>query len=234
MGRADTKEREASREAPAGMSDEAPDEAPYDARDHAHGFPVPPAPTTLDAARAALAGRPLVLVGLMGAGKTTVGRQVAQLLGLSFVDADEAIEEASRMSVADLFENYGEPEFRALERRVIERLMGEGPSVLATGGGAFMDGATRALIGTSALSVWLRADLDVLVERTAKRNHRPLLRTGDPRAILARLMEERHPTYARADLSVESTRQRREVVASRVVHAVAGIDTVALAGGTSS
>ena len=200
------------------------DEARDEARGHAHGFPVPPSPATLTAARNALDARPLVLVGLMGAGKTTVGRQVAQLLERPFVDADEAIEEASRMSVADLFSSYGEPEFRSLERRVIERLMGDGAIVLATGGGAFMDAGTRALIARGATSVWLRADLDVLVERTAKRNHRPLLRTGDPRTILSRLMDERHPTYGQADLAVESTRQRREVVASRVVHAVAGID----------
>ena len=134
------------------------------------------------------------------------------------------------MSVADLFAAYGELEFRALERRVIERLMGDGAIVLATGGGAFMDAATRALIGERGTSVWLRADLDVLVERTARRNHRPLLQTGDPRAILGRLMAERDPVYATADRSVESTRQRREVIASRVVHAVAGIDTVAVAG----
>ena len=211
-------------------TEDRPPTAPYDARQHAHGFPVPPGEGTLRAAREALGGRPLVLVGLMGAGKTTVGRQVAGLLDRPFVDADEEIERASTMSVSELFESYGEPEFRALERRVIERLMGDGPIVLATGGGAFMNAGTRALIGGSAVSVWLRAELDVLVERTAKRNHRPLLRTGNPRAILARLMDERHPTYALANLAVESTRQRREVVASRLVHAVAGIDTVALAG----
>lgn len=185
---------------------------------------VPPDDAMLRAASAALAARPLVLVGLMGAGKTTVGRHVAQLLDRPFVDADEAIEEASRMSVADLFDSYGEAEFRSLERRVIERLAGDGPIVLATGGGAFMDADTRALIGRVAVSAWLRAELDVLVERTARRNHRPLLRTGDPRAILGRLMDERHPVYALADVTVEATRQRREVVASRVVHALAALD----------
>ena len=197
-------------------------EAPtYDAREHPFGFPVPPEPKTVAAARAALGHRPLVLVGLMGVGKTTVGRQVAQLLDRPFVDADEAIEEASRMSVADLFERYGEVEFRSLERRVIDRLLREGGTVLATGGGAFVQDETRAAIAEGALTVWLRADLDVLVERTGKKDTRPLLRQGDPREILARLMDERHPVYATADVEVESTRQRREVVASRVVHAVA-------------
>lgn len=200
-------------------------DARYDPREHPHGFPVPPASETVAAAHAVLMGRPLVLVGLMGVGKTTVGRQVAHLLDRPFVDADEAIEDASRMSVADLFERYGEAEFRSLERRVIDRLLRDGATaggtVLATGGGAFMQEETRAAIAELALTVWLRADLDVLVERTGKRDTRPLLRGGNPREILARLIDERHPVYAEADLEVESTRQRREVVASRVVHAVA-------------
>ena len=193
----------------------------FDPREHPFGFPVPPEEATVAAARARLGARPLVLVGLMGVGKTTVGRQVAQILDLPFVDADEAIEEASRMSVAELFQQYGEAEFRSLERRVIDRLLREGGTVLATGGGAFMQDETRAAIAENALTVWLRADLDVLVERTSKRDTRPLLRAGDPREILARLMDERHPIYAEADVEVESTRQRREVVASRVVHAIA-------------
>ena len=197
----------------------------FDLREHPFGFPVPPEPATLASARTVLGERPLVLVGLMGVGKTTVGRQVAQLLDRSFVDADEEIEAASRMSVADLFERYGEAEFRSLERRVIDRLVRDGPIVLATGGGAFMNDETRAAIAEGAFTVWLRAELDVLVERTGKRDTRPLLRGGDPRQILARLMDERHPVYAEADVEVESTRQRREVVASRVVHAVARAGT---------
>ena len=204
----------------------SPEADDYDPREHPYGFPVPPEGATVAAAQAALDGRPLVLVGLMGVGKTTVGRQVAQLLDRPFVDADEAIEAASRMSVADLFELYGEAEFRSLERRVIDRLLREGGTVLATGGGAFMQDETRAAIADGALTVWLRADLDVLVERTSKKDTRPLLRGGDPRAILAKLMDERHPVYAEADVEVESTRQRREVVASRVVHAVARAGTV--------
>ena len=186
--------------------------------------PPPPAPTPelRRAAVEALAGRPLALVGLMGVGKTTVGRQIASVLDLPFEDADEAIEKASRMSVSDLFAEFGEGEFRALERRVIERIAREGGAmVLATGGGAFANDDTRAVLLEGATTVWLRAPLDVLVERTSRRKTRPLLAAGDPRAILAELMEARHPHYARADLTVDSVGERRETVASRVVHALA-------------
>ena len=179
---------------------------------------------TIEAARRSLDGRSLVLVGLMGAGKTTVGRTIAQTLSMPFVDADDEIEQVSRMSIADLFERFGEDEFRSLERRVIARLLEEGPHVLATGGGAFMNLETREQILSTARTVWLRAELDVLVERTARRSHRPLLRQGDPRTILARLIEERHPVYAQADLTVESTRERREAVASRVVKQLATLE----------
>lgn len=187
------------------------------------GVQVPPSARNLRAARAALGDRPLVLVGLMGAGKTTVGRQIAQFMALSFTDADEEIEAVSRMSVADLFAEYGEDEFRALERRVIERLARSGPGVLATGGGAFMDERTRTLLNAETRTVWLRAELDVLVERTARKKTRPLLRTGDPKAILGRLMRERYPVYAEAHATVEATQTRREVVASRVVAALAAL-----------
>ena len=188
---------------------------------------VPPSGERLRAARAALGDRPLVLVGLMGAGKTTVGRQVAQYMALPFTDADEEIEAVSTMSVADLFSAYGEEEFRSLERRVIERLAQSGPGVLATGGGAFMDERTRTLLNRETRTVWLRAELDVLVERTARKKTRPLLRTGDPRTILARLMDERYPIYAAAHGTVESTRTQREVVASRVVAALAAMGPAA-------
>lgn len=185
---------------------------------------VPPSGDTLRAARSALGSGPLVLVGLMGAGKTTVGRQVAQFMALPFTDADEEIEKVSRMSVADLFEQYGEAEFRGLERRVIERLAHAGPGVLATGGGAFMDEQTRALLNAQTRTVWLRAELDVLVERTSRKRTRPLLRTGDPRQILSRLIDERYPIYAEAHATVESVQTRREVVASRVVAALAAME----------
>ena len=180
-----------------------------------------PEARALGAAREALGTRPLVLVGLMGVGKTTIGRQVATMLGLPFTDADEEIERVSRMTVSELFEQYGEDEFRALERRVIERLLDGVPIVLATGGGAFMNAETRGAVRDRATSLWLRAELDVLVERTARRNTRPLLRTGDPREILDRLMRERHPVYAEADLTVESTRDRQAVIAARVIEALA-------------
>src|SRR5690606_19265707 len=143
-----------------------------------------------------LGTRVIVFVGLMGAGKTAIGRKVAQVLDLPFVDSDHEIETVSRMSVPELFERYGEPEFRALEQRVIERLLREGPRVLSTGGGAFMNPNTRAAIGEYGVSVWLKADLDLLMERVAKRENRPLLKNPDPRAVMRKLMDERYPVYA--------------------------------------
>lgn len=148
--------------------------------------------------------RPIVLVGLMGAGKTTVGRRLAAALNLPFVDADEEIERAAGLPVSEIFARHGEPEFRRGERRVIERLLQGGPHVLATGGGAFMDADTRALVRANAVSVWLRADIDVLMRRVEKRDTRPLLRNGDPRAVMERLMAERYPMYAEADVVVDS------------------------------
>jgi shikimate kinase len=148
--------------------------------------------------------RTVVLVGLMGAGKTSIGRRVAEALGAPFRDSDDEIASAAGMAIPEIFAQMGEPAFRAGERRVIARLLDLPPQVLATGGGAFMNAETRALIRERALSVWIRADLDTLVERTARRNDRPLLRAGDPREILARLMAERHPVYAEADLTVDS------------------------------
>ncbi|WP_410795941.1 shikimate kinase [Parvularcula sp. LCG005] len=148
--------------------------------------------------------KPIVLVGLMGAGKTTVGRRLAQRLRVPFFDADEQIEEAANMRVSDFFETYGEAAFRDGERKVIERLLDGPVHVLATGGGAFMNERTRALVKARAHSVWLKADLDLLVKRTSNRNTRPLLRQGDPREILGRLLKEREPVYALADFTVSS------------------------------
>ncbi len=153
----------------------------------------------------AQADMPLVLIGLMGAGKTTVGRRLAKRLGRRFVDADEEIERAAGMSVADYFEHYGEPAFREGERRVIARLLDEAePIVLATGGGAYMDEETRNTIQNKAMSIWLKADLDLLVARTSKRNTRPLLRNGNPREILKDLMDKRYPVYGSSDVTVET------------------------------
>ena len=166
--------------------------------------------------------RTVVLVGLMGAGKTSVGRRLAEALGVPFRDSDEEIIAAAGMDIADIFATLGEAEFRLGERRVIARLLDAEPHVLATGGGAFMNAETRRLIAERAVSVWLRADLDVLVERTSRRTDRPLLRTGDPREILARLMAERHPIYAEADIAIDSEPgSPHEVMVERVIAALA-------------
>jgi shikimate kinase len=148
--------------------------------------------------------RPVVLVGLMGAGKSVIGRRLAAALSLPFADADVEIERAAGESVQDIFARHGEPEFRRGERQVIARLMRSGPLVLATGGGAYIDPQTRALIAREGFSLWLRADLDVLMRRVEKRDNRPLLKAADPRAVMAGLMETRYPIYAQADAVVAS------------------------------
>ena len=148
--------------------------------------------------------RSIVLVGMMGVGKTTIGRRLAPRLGLPFCDADEEIEKAAGMSVSELFAAHGEPSFRSGEAQVIARLLSDTPIVLATGGGAFMNPATRALVRAKALSVWIQADLDVIVERATRRPTRPLLQNGDPREILNRLMNERRPFYEEADVTITS------------------------------
>ena len=150
--------------------------------------------------------RPVVLVGLMGAGKSTVGRKLATLLGKRFVDADEEIEQAAQMTISEIFAQFGEEYFRDGERRVIARLI-DGPGtrrVIATGGGAFVNPETRALILDKAIAVWLDSDVEVLVERVGRKDTRPLLRQGDPREILTRLKAEREPAYAQAPIHVKS------------------------------
>ena len=169
---------------------------------------------------AVLVGRTLVLVGLMGAGKTSIGRRLAARLGLPFRDADVEIELAAGCSIPELFDRYGEPDFRAGERRVIRRLLAGDPIVLATGGGAFMDEATRATIREDAVSVWLRCRLPTLVRRVAGRSHRPLLRDGDPAEILAGLMEKRHPTYAEADIVVDCGDEPPDHTTSKLLDAL--------------
>jgi shikimate kinase len=173
--------------------------------------PAPPSAETALAGRAAevlirrrLGGRSIVLVGLMGAGKSTVGRRLAARLGLPFKDADQEIEAAAGMSIPDIFDLHGEDYFRDGERRVIARLLQEGPIVLATGGGAFMNPETRQRIATDGVSIWLRAEIEVLMRRVRKRQNRPLLRNANPEATMRQLMEARHPVYALADLTVES------------------------------
>jgi shikimate kinase len=162
----------------------------------------------------------LVLVGLMGAGKSCIGRRLAQRLGLPFVDADREIEEAAGCSIPEIFSRHGEAAFRDGERRVIARLLDGPVQVLATGGGAFMDPRTRALIRERAISIWLRASLDLLVKRVARRNDRPLLQVADPRARLAELLEQRSPVYAQADLVVDSADGPPDVTLERVLAAL--------------
>lgn len=167
-----------------------------------------------------LGSRSIVFVGLMGAGKTAIGRKVATMLSLPFTDSDQEIESVSRMTVPELFERYGEPEFRALEQRVILRLLENGPQVLSTGGGAFMNAQTREAIAVHGVSVWLKADLDLLMERVSKKQNRPLLKSPDPRGTLERLMGERYPVYATADITVPTRDDRKEVIAGEVVCAL--------------
>lgn len=175
-----------------------------------------------------LGERTIVFVGLMGAGKTAIGRQVAQILDLPFADSDHEIEAVSKMTVPELFERYGEPEFRALEQRVIERLMKGGPRIVSTGGGAFMNAQTRQVIRDHGLAVWLKADLDLLMERVSKRQNRPLLKDPDPRGVMLRLMEERYPIYAQAHLTFETRDAKREIITEETLQAIArylGVDT---------
>ncbi|MDP6352510.1 MAG: shikimate kinase [Alphaproteobacteria bacterium] len=161
--------------------------------------------------------RTLVLVGLMGAGKTTIGRRLAQRLKLRFVDADSEIEAAAGCTISDIFATHGEAAFREGERRVIARLIGETPCVLATGGGAFIDPGTRALIAKNAISLWLRADLDVLYKRVIRRSNRPLLAKGRPRQILKDLMAERYPIYGEADIIVDSVDGPHDALVETVI-----------------
>jgi shikimate kinase len=162
----------------------------------------------------------VVLVGMMGAGKTSVGRRLASALGMPFRDADAEIETAAGCSINEIFERFGEPAFRAGERKVIARLLGEPAHILAAGGGAFMDPETRARIHDSAISVWLKANVDLLLERVRRKDNRPLLRNTDSRAALVRLMGEREPVYAQADIVVESDDGPHDTVVKRIVAAL--------------
>jgi shikimate kinase len=164
----------------------------------------------------------IVLVGLMGAGKTSIGRRLAQQLRLPFVDADAEIEAAAGSSIEEIFQRHGEAAFRDGERRVIARLLEERPvQVLATGGGAFMDPTTRAVIRARCLSIWLRASLSLMLTRVGRRNNRPLLKTGDPGAVLEKLMAERYPIYAEADITADSVDGPPELTLERVMTALA-------------
>ncbi|WP_419906833.1 shikimate kinase [Hoeflea sp.] len=182
--------------------------------------PAEPAKQRAEEARVSLGKRTIVFVGLMGAGKSVIGKLTAQAMQIPFVDSDHEIERVSRMSIADLFASYGEEEFRSLEARVIQRLLRNGPMVLSTGGGAFMQERVRANIKRRGLSVWLKADLDVLWERVRRRSHRPLLKTADPKATLASLLDSRYPTYAEADLVVQSRDVAKETIVAEVLDAI--------------
>lgn len=162
----------------------------------------------------------VVLVGLMGAGKSTVGRRLAASLGVNFIDSDNEIVEAAGCSIADIFESYGESIFRDLEQRVILRLMTGEPCVVATGGGAFIQPNVREVIKEKSTSVWLRADLSVLLDRVSRRDNRPLLKTGDKSEILRKLMDERYPIYAEADITIDSNQGSHEAVVENIIAAL--------------
>jgi shikimate kinase len=169
---------------------------------------------------AALGARSIVLVGMMGSGKSSIGRRLASRLGIPFVDADSEIEQSAQLTIPEIFEKHGEPYFRAGEARVIARLLDGGPRVLATGGGSFMNKDTRALIRAKGISVWLKADLDVLVKRIKRRNDRPLLKSSDPVATLTALIAERYPVYAEAELTVHSRDVAHEIIVDEIVAAL--------------
>src|SRR6266436_5345154 len=172
--------------------------------------------------------RAIVLVGLMGAGKSKIGRRLAARLGLPFFDSDPEIEAAAGETIEEIFANRGERAFRDGERRVIARLLAGPVHVLATGGGAFMDPATRTVIGQSGVSLWLRADLDVLASRVSRRNNRPLLKNGDARSILAGLIAQRYPIYAEANVIIDSGEGSPELTVSRAIAALAGCPLAAV------
>ena len=173
-----------------------------------------------DAGRSGWSGRPIVLVGLMGVGKSTVGRRLAARLRLPFVDADNAIEQAAGMSIADIFEKFGEPYFRDGERRVIARLMDGTPKVIATGGGAFINDDTRALILAEATAIWLNAHPGVLAERVRRRDTRPLLRGRDAGEVLIELARVRDPIYALAPIHVASNQAPHETTVAAILKAI--------------
>jgi len=169
----------------------------------------------------ALGQRSIVLVGIMGCGKSTVGKRLAQRLGLEFIDADTEIERAANMSVSEIFAEHGEPYFRSGEERVIARLLREGPQVLATGGGAFMSAATRAEIAEHGLSIWLKVDFDTVMARVRRRSTRPLLQNPDPEGTMRKLMADREPVYALAALTVPSRDVPHETVVDQIILALA-------------
>ncbi|MEZ5840405.1 MAG: shikimate kinase [Hyphomicrobiales bacterium] len=178
--------------------------------------------------RARLGARSVVLVGIMGAGKSSVGRRLAQRLGMPFVDADDEIEAAAQRSIAEIFEAFGEAYFRDGERRVIARLLAEGPHVLATGGGAYMNEETREAIARDGVSVWLKADFEVVMNRVRRKSHRPLLQQADPEAVMRDLIAVRYPVYGLADITVQSRDVPHETIVEEILVA---LDAALPAGG---
>ncbi len=174
----------------------------------------------LSVIRNGIAARSIVLVGLMGAGKSTVGRRLAERLDIPFVDADLEIERAAGKTIPEIFADHGEPYFRDGERRVISRLLDQGPQVLATGGGAFMNPETRKLIAGRGLSVWLRAELPLLMKRVRRRSNRPLLDTVDPEAVMRQLIDERYPVYAEAAITIDSRDLSHNVIVNDLLQAL--------------
>ncbi len=175
---------------------------------------------TADRVKEILNGRSIIMIGLMGAGKTTVGRRVAQRLGLPFADADNEIEKAAGKTIPEIFEDHGEQHFRDGERRVIARLLASGQQVLATGGGAYMNEETRRNIAETGLAVWLRADLDLLMKRVRRRSNRPLLNTENPEAVMRKLIEQRYPVYGLAEVIVDSRDVPHNAIVSEVLKAI--------------
>jgi shikimate kinase len=199
---------------------------PHDHDDHVHLPPANPDPRA-PAVIAALDGKAIVLVGLMGSGKSSVGKRLAAVLGLPFCDADHEIEVAAGLTIAEIFQRYGEPHFRDREAKVIERLLNGGTQVLATGGGAYMNAHTRDLIRDHGIAIWLKADLDTLMRRVRRRGDRPLLKTADPEATMRSLMEQRYPVYAEADIAVESKDGPHEATMEAVIAAILARNGVA-------
>lgn len=180
-------------------------------------------------ARSRLGSRPVILIGLMGAGKSSIGKRLAARMEIPFSDADQEIERAAGKAITDIFAEDGEEFFRNGERRVIARLLEGGTKVLATGGGAFMNKETRDRIAAKGISVWLKADLELLMQRVARRDNRPLLKTADPRVVMEKLVAERYPIYALADIAVDSRDVAHEVIVDEIIAALATCSKLAQA-----
>lgn len=184
--------------------------------------------------RQRLGERSIVLVGMMGAGKSSIGRRLAEQLSLPFVDADAEIESAAGKTITEIFEEHGEAYFREGERRVIGRLLGRGRQILSTGGGAFMSKEIREMIAAKGISIWLKADLDILMQRVRKRSTRPLLKTADPEAVMRQLMEVRYPVYAAADITVQSREVPHEVIIGEILRSLASSSVLGQSGEDTS